>query len=141
MYNTPHTCSGRTDIECKSCSKVNAKDACPEDNQYRTGQCTNDIDGFSCNDCSNIKCPAETYRTGSCGTDANPTENGFQCEPCLNVVCPAGKTRSGSCGGGDDPETKENNGYSCAECTNTVCPSPEQYVFMHCIVWTPCRWW
>ena len=101
-----HACTRATNTVCRGCRNTR----CAGEN-YRSGVCSGHVDGFQCNPCEYATCPDSFFRTGSCGTTANPTENSYQCEACSDQVCSgADQYRSGSCSGTSD-------GYSCTSCT------------------------
>ena len=51
--------------------------------------------GGHCTPCTNLTCPAEQYRKGSCAF----ITDGYTCHACDNLSCAAGQFRTGDCGG------------------------------------------
>ena len=101
-----HACRRDANTVCANCRNQ----VCDGDN-YRSGICSGHVDGYQCNPCEYTTCSENYYRTGSCGTQSNPTENGYQCRACSHQVCGGpNQWRSGSCSGTSD-------GYVCASCT------------------------
>lgn len=97
--------------------------------RYRSGSCTPESQGYTCESCDNTECTGENeVRSGSCGFIvesfpyfASATENGYVCGQCANLTCNAGEFQRGECPG----LRGRTDGFSCHPCADPVCPEGE----------------